>query len=239
MNPQDYPTIDQFAAHIAAVQGKIEIIRQPLYDRLLYPTAGLTVFSFFSLPIGNGFSSEPLAAAGVKSLSDTNMTQNGQLPSPQAFWLEDIQVYAESGGVATANLYSAVPPVQALAIAAVAAGNAGIIDKFAILSSGGFLVLTIGQKPYFTDGPLYTFPPKHRMRLDGTIGNSDTTTHNMVAGFAAYADGEPRRIVPGLGLATGFNFGIEVRYPVLIPTPSGFNARVKVSMGGWLFRAAQ
>lgn len=238
MNPQDFPSLEQFAAHIAAVQGKIEIIRQPLYDRMLYPTAGLQQIQFFTLPIGNGFSSEPLAAAGAKTLADTNMTQNGQLPAPQAFWLEDIQVYVEAGDTATANLFSDIAPLQVLAVAAAAAGNAGIIDKYAILGSG-YLTLTIGQKPYFTDGPMYTFPPKHRMRLDGAIGNADTTTHNSVLMAALYADGEPRRIVPGLGLATGFNFGVTVNYPVLVATPSGFNARMKVALGGWLFRAAQ
>lgn len=237
-NPQDYPSLEQFAAHIAAVQGKIEIIRQPLYDRLIYPTAGLASFTFFALPIGNGFSSEPFAAAAAKTLADTNMTQNGQLPAPQAFWLEDIQAYVEAGGVATANLFSNVAPVQALAVAAVAAGNAGILDKQAILNFG-FLVLNIGQKPYFNDSPMYTFPPKQRFRIDAAIGNADTTTHNEVFAGAAYADGEPRRLVPGLGLATGFNFNVTVNYPVLVATPSGFNARMKISLGGWLFRAAQ
>lgn len=238
MNPQDYPSLELFAAHIAAVQGKIEIIRQPLYDRLLYPTAGQQSFSFFSVPVGSGNSSEPLAAAGVKSIADTNMTQNGQLPAPQAFWLEDIQVYVDSGGTATANLYSNVAPVQALAVAAVAAGNAGIIDKQAIMNAG-VLLLSVGQKVYFQDGPIYTFPPKHRFRVDAAIGNSDTTTHNEIFAGACYADGEPRRLVPGLGLPTGMNFGVEVRYAALVTTASGFNARMKIALGGWLFRAAQ
>lgn len=237
-NPQDYPSLEQFAAHIAAIQGKIEIIRQPMYDRLIYPTAGLNTLTFFAVPVGNGNTSEPVAAAATKTLADTNMTQNGQLPSPQAFWLEDIQCFVDAGGTATANLYSNVAPVQALAVAAVAAGNAGIVDKQGILNAG-VLQLNIGTKGYFNDGPMYCFPPKQRFTLSAAIGNSDTTTHNEIFAGACWADGEVRRLVPGLGLATGFNFNVTVNYSVLVTTASGFNARMKIALGGWLFRAAQ
>ena len=47
---QQYPTLEQFAANVAAVIGKIEVVEQELYDRILYPTAGLQAFTFFATP---------------------------------------------------------------------------------------------------------------------------------------------------------------------------------------------
>lgn len=237
MNPQQYPTLEQFAANVAAVIGKIEVIEQELYDRIIYPTAGLAVMSFFQVPKGAGFSSESQAAATAKTLADTNMTQNGQLPAPQAFWVDNIQVEVDPGSVSTANLYTTRPTMELTGAAAAIATNGGILDKNLILNSG-LLTFSIGPKPYYNNGPLSTFPPRSQKRIDTAltmvgVGSGLTVNNNM------WVAGDVRTLDPGLGIPTGMNFGVDITWQALQATPSGFNARVKCSLGGWLFRAAQ
>ncbi len=236
-NPQQYPTLEQFAANIAAVLGKIEVIEQELYDRIVYPLAGIAQLNFFTTPKGAGFTSESgIAAASAKSDADTNMTQNGQLPAPQAFWIDNIQVDVDPGSITTANLYATKIPNVADAAAAITQLQ-GTQDKNAILNAG-WLQLIIGQKPYYQNGPLAYFPPRSQKRIDAAIGNADTTTHNSVASSLMWVDGALRTLDPGLGLATGFNFAVNITFPALITMVTN-NARVKVLLGGWLFRAAQ
>lgn len=233
-NPQQYPTLEQFAANIAAVLGKIEVIEQELYDRIIYPTAGIANMAFFTTPKGAGFSSESgLAAAGAKTDADTNMTQNGQLPAPQAFWIDNIQVDVDPGSVATANLYKTVDPTIVAAGASVATQSLSLGDKNTILNAG-WLSLFIGQKPYYQNGPLAYFPPRAQKRVDAAVaGITNALTTGMV-----WVNGALRTLDPGLGLATGFNFGVNIAFPVVQATTTN-NARVKVQLGGWLFRAAQ
>lgn len=233
----NYPTLEQFAANIAAVIGKIEVIKQSLYDRITYPHAGLNVFNFFQQPIGAGFSSESGNGGNAKTPADTNMTQNGQLPAPQAFWVDGIQVDVDPGStVATVNDFTTLNPTIALAAAAI--GNAiGVTDKHLILNAG-WLDFQIGQKSYYRGGPLSNFPPKRQKRVDVSHGNADTTTHNMVSTALAYVSGDPKVLDPGLGIATGVNFGVTLNFPVLQATVTN-NARIKVELDGWLFRAAQ
>lgn len=236
-NPQDYPTMQQFGQHIASVVGKIEIIEQELYDRITYPHAGLQNFAFFSNPIGTGFSSESGNGGNTKTLADTNMTQQGQLPAPQAFWIDNIQVDFDPGStVATANDYTTLNPTTAVAAAAITGMN-GVQDKHLILNAG-VLTLTLGQKPYYSNGPLTYFPPRAQKRVDASYGNADTTTHNMVSTGLVYAYGQGRALDPGLGIFTGFNFGVNINFPVLQATVTN-NGRIKTMLGGWLFRAAQ
>ena len=239
LNPgvgQNYPTLEQFSANVAAVLGKIEVIEQELYDRQTYPHAGLNQFTFFSTPVGAGFSSESGNAGNTKTQADTNMTQNGQLPAPQAFWIDNIACDFDPGStVATGNDYTTLIP-SIVAAAQAAASAVGITDKNAVLNSG-WLQLFIGQKPYYQGAPLAYFPPRVQKRIDSSQCNGAIAANAMFTGVM-YLDGGMRTLDPGLGLATGFNFGVTLNFPVLIPTVTN-NGRLKVSLGGWLFRAAQ
>jgi hypothetical protein len=233
---QQYPTLEQFAANIAAVLGKIEVIEQELYDRILYPTAGLANITFFSVPRGAGQSTESGVAAGVgKSLADTNMTQNGQLPSPQAFWIDNMQLDFDPGSVATASLFVSESN-QVFAALGTAVLQAGWLDKNLVLNAG-VATLNIGQKPYYSNGPLSYFPPRVQKRID--IANGGGAVASFTQTGYVWLDGALRTLDPGLGLATGFNFDLTVAFSVLQATPSGFNGRLKAQLGGWLFRAAQ
>lgn len=236
MNPQQYPTLEQFAANVAAVIGKIEVIEQELYDRQVYPTAGIAALSFFQVPQGAGFSSESQAAATAKTLADTNMTQAGQLPAPQAYWVDNVQVDVDPGSVSTANLFTTQPPMAITTAVPTVATNGGLLDKNIILNSG-VLNFTIGQKPYYQNGPLSYFPPRAQKRVDTAL--SLITASGMVANNLMWVTGDLRTLDPGLGIPTGMNFAVQLTWQALQATPSGFNARIKVSLGGWLFRAAQ
>ena len=233
---QQYPTLEQFAANVAAVIGKIEVIEQELYDRILYPTAGIANARFFATPIGAGQTTESGLAAGVaKTLADTNMTQNGQLPSPQAFWIDNIQLDFDPGSVATANTF-VTQSNQVFAALGTAILQAGWIDKNLILNAG-VATLNIGQKPYYSNGPLSYFPPRVQKRID--IANGGGAVASFTQTGYVWVDGALRMLDPGLGLATGFNFDVTVSFPALQVTGSGFNGRLKCQLGGWLFRAAQ
>ena len=244
MNPQYYPTLEQFAANQAQVQGKLEIIKQPLYDRIIYPAAGLAgALTFFANPQGNGQSSESGTAAGTaKGLQDTNMTQNGQLPAPQAFWIESSQAKVDPGSVATANTYVTQVPTLFNATAA-ATVQAGANDVNAILNSGA-LQLTVGQKNYYQLGPLDQFPPQSRKRMDTSAGIAGTNAQPAAFGaqlmYADGANGLPvRKLDPGVAVPTGMNFAVMANWAAAIATPSGFNARIAVHLDGYQLRAAQ
>lgn len=237
-NPQEFPTLAQFAQNMVGELGKVEVLRQPLYDTILYPTAGILSVLMFQVPQGVGQSLESGAAAGTpKTINDTNMSVQGSLPAPQAYWLDGVEIAADPGSVATANLFVQQIP-HAFAAANAAAVQAGDNDINAILSTGG-AHLTILQKAYYDDAPLYRFPGRARLGYDGiSVATTSATAGEVIAG-KLNALGAPMRIDPGLGIMTSGNFALQLLWGALVPTSSGFNARLKAYLTGWLFRAAQ
>lgn len=234
--PQNYPSLQQFARNIVTQQGKVEIIRQPLYDYILYPTAGSAApLLFFTTPMGGGISSSQGNAANAKGISDTNLQQAGLLPSPQAYWVEGIEVDVQPGSSAVANTYAVQVPA-AFAVAAAATVQAGTTDVNAILS-GGVLDLRISNKSYYQDGPLYKFPPTKYFALDAAVATTSGTVGEVVK-EKLRACGAPVMLDPGLGIAPMQSFGVSITYPTAIATPTN-NARIGVILTGWLFRPVQ
>ena len=250
MNPmnlvQNAPNLDQFMRSFVVGQfgnAAVEMIRQPLYDRLFYPTAGIAgSLTFFSGPIGSGQSTESTAVSGsAKTLADTNMTNQGLLPAPQAFWIDSIQIAVDPGSVSTANVFTLIDPTFYNATAAATVG-AGLNDKMKIQNSG-FVQLTVGTKPYLQLAPILRFPPAVRLRADSAV--SLAGTNNQPAGFGTelgYADGVPGMQVftmnPGVGIPTSVNFSLTISWPIAIATAAN-NARIQVLLDGWLLRAVQ
>jgi len=195
--------------------------------------------TFFATPQGAGQSTESGTVAGTtKSAADTNMTQNGQLPAPQAFWIDGIEFSVDPGSTATANTYATIPPTLFNATAA-ATVQAGINDQNIVLNSGA-VSLSIAQKDYFNLSPLAQFPAQSRKRLDMSSGIAGSNAQPAAYGAQfMYIDGEPRTFDPGFGIPTGMNFAVRVFWAALQATPSGFNARIQCQLKGWLFRAAQ
>lgn len=232
-----YPTLQDFASKQVGLSGKIEIIWQPIFDWNIYPTAGVAQILAFQNPQGQGQSAQPIAAASSKTGADTNLTQPGQLPAPQAFWLDGFEVQVDAGSVSTANLFAIQSPNQFNATAAVTV-QSGEIDVNSILSSGVFS-FTIMQKEYYREGPLYRIPPRTNLRLDAAVGTAGTNAQpNQVGKAKMRAEGMCVRLDPGLGISTSANFQAQLTWPALVPTAAN-NARIGTFLNGWLFRAAQ
>lgn len=241
---QDAPDLAQFLGSFVAQDQVIELIDQPLYDRLQYPTAGGNLFTFFATGVGNGLSSETTAGAGVpKSYADTNLEgTGGQLPAPMAYWAKNLQLDFDPGSVSTASTYTNLVPTLFNATAA-ATVQAGANDKQAVLNAG-YLSFDIGQKNYFRGGPLRMFPPEVNFRADAALSIAGTNAQPAAYGIELLrSEGAPgiplRALVPGVGIPTSMNFNIKAVFPIAVATPSGFNGRLQCRVGGWLLRAVQ
>lgn len=241
---QNAPDLAQFL-NAFVVQGQtIEMIDEPLYDRLQYPTAGPASLSFFQTAVGQGLSSETTGGATVaKSFADTNLEgTGGQLPAPQAFWVANIQFDFDPGSVSTASTYTNQVPTLFNATAA-ATIQAGLNDKYVVLNSG-FAEFFVGTKPYFRGGPLRMFPPEANMRVDASVSiagtNAQPAAYGVELARSEGALGMPvRKLDPGVGIPTSMNFKLNATFPIVVATPSGFNGRIQARMGGWKLRAVQ
>jgi hypothetical protein len=234
---ESFPSIEQFRKYMVAKMGEVEILKASLYDTLVYPTAGQIAMTFFQNPIGAGASASPGNAGNVKALSDTNMQLGGQLPAPEGFWVESIELLVIPGAsAATTTTFTNQVPTN-FAVAAAAGLQAGGHDVSAIVSSGS-LLFTVGAKPYLKEANLLRFPPQCRMEYAWDIATSSGTVGETIK-ESVHAGGRVYGIDPGIAIPTGQNFQVQLAWPVIVATPSTFNASVKVILDGWKFRAVQ
>lgn len=161
------------------------------------------------------FFQNPVGSLG-KTLSDTNMDLSGQIPKGQNFLITGIQV----------ELYPGVP------IADAAAPTKFADDIFDFYKTGA-LVLRIGSKEYVRQGNLLKFAPVNRLDVNAALA-----TGNAVDAQSQYASACGREYtVVDLLLTSNQNFSVELRdLPAL---PSGADARVGVTLNGYLMRNAQ
>ena len=235
---QRYPSMRDFAKALVVKMGAVECIRQPLYDHVLYPTAGVAQLPFFQFPFGQGLSASPGNANNTKALTDTNLEGGnaGMLPAPQAYWVESIELDFQPGSVATANTFTPQVPGNTVA-AATAAVQAGAHDVNAFYSSGA-LNFTVGAKSYYQEGPLYRFPSRSSLRLYCSVASNSATAVECVK-EKMNNDGEVVKLDPGIGIMTSMNFQVSLNWPAVVATPSGFNGRAGVYLSGWLYRPVQ
>jgi hypothetical protein len=234
-----YPTVEDFAANAVGINGKIELIWQPLYDWNVYPTAGIAALPFFTVPQGGRFSAQPIAAAAAKTEADTNLTQPGMLPAPQSFWVDGLEMIVEPGGSATANLFAPANPT--IVLAAQAAASNVIARDFTLIAGSGLVKFSIMQKTYYQESPISRFPQRSAVRADLSAATTSATAVSLTTTLPR-VEGNGVRFAPGYGIATSSNFAVTVTWPALVPTTapgSGFNARIGCILNGWLFRAAQ
>lgn len=230
------PTMADFAKFSVNRANAQEVIRQSLYDTLLYPTAGQTQLQFFALPLGQGLSAAPGNANNPKTRADTNMELAGQLPNPKALLVESIEVDFQPGSVATAYTFALQSPIV-FAVAAAATVTAGMQDVNAFYNTG-FLVLFIGSKEYLVEGPMGRFPPKCHREIDTSVVSNSATVGEVIVGIEK-AVGRPYYLEPPVLLAPTQNFNVTLNWPVAVATPSGFNGAVKVILDGYLGRLSQ
>jgi len=154
---------------------------------------------------------DPIGTVG-KTQADTNMELSGQIPKGQAFLITGIQV----------ELY----PGELVGQATIAEFADDVYDFY----KGGALKLKIGSKDYVTQGNLMKFAPVNRL---GVSGSSGTTAVNYL-----YACATGREFaIKDLLLESNQNFSVELLE--LAALPSTNDARVGVTLNGFLYRNAQ
>lgn len=231
------PSVAEFAQNRVTNPGQSEIVRNRLYDYQLYPTAGASQLAFFQQSVGQGITTALGAAVGTnKSLWDTNLEIAGTLPSGKSFLIESIEVLFLPGSVATANTYT--PAAQSLFAAVAAAAVAVQLNDVNAFYQSGMLELNVLSKNYLRETPLLAFPPKAHLDLSGAISSNSATT-SEVATVLGKASGRPYYVDPKITLQPAVNFEVLLRWPGLVATPSGFNARVGVILDGYFMRASQ
>lgn len=231
------PTLEDFTLGRVTNPGQSEVIRQPLYDHLLYAAAGAQQLTFFQAPIGQGSTTALGATATTpKTKADTNMVMAGNLPSGQEFLVESIEVAFYPGSVSAASTFTVDAVTFFLAVAS-AVPTAQVDDVNAFYQAGR-LEFNVLSKNYLTEAPLMKFPPKAYLDIVGAIASNSATTSEV--GFvAAHAAGRPYYVEPRIDLQPAMNFDVSLIFPGLVPMPSTFNARVGVYLDGYLLRASQ
>jgi hypothetical protein len=203
---------------------QLEVIRQSLYDFQAYAAAGVAQQVFFTTPAGTA----------AKTRASTNMTLAGQLPAPQRFLVQAIEVYFFPGSQ---------PGVGPVADAI----DSFVNDVWRFYANGdgagvfnpAFLQLFIGSKAYLEEAPLIRFPPFGR--LDGFAASSTSTTL-AAALFTrtsyATAAGRPYIVDPPVLLEPTQNFNVSLNWPVTVQAVTTL-ARVGVVMDGVIVRNSQ
>lgn len=159
---------------------------------------------------------DPIGAGG-KTLEDTNMDLSGQIPKGQNFLITGIQF----------EIYPGV------AIAGATAPSSFSDDIYDVVNSG-VLVLRIGAKEYVRQGNLLKFSPVNRLYVNSAVA----TTQAAVDAQVQYASACGREFtVVDLLLTSNQNFSVELRE--LDALPSGQDARIGITLNGYLMRNAQ
>lgn len=198
-----------------------EAIRQSLYDYTTYGgAAGQTQLQFFQVPVGQS----------GKTLADTNMRAAGQLPQPQFFLLESIEIKFYPG---------VLPGTHVTTLAATEFAN----DVYTVAKSG-WAELFIGSKPYLDEAPLDRFPPKTRLNVDAAYGIQLKQTmaadaEEQVSMDYATFSGRPYFMDPQVLLVPNQNFTFTLNWPTAVPLPSTADARIGVVFDGYLYRLSQ
>jgi hypothetical protein len=230
-------TPDYLTTHTVGVAGQQDVIWNPLYDSISYPSAGQLLFSFFANPQGQGTSSTPGAGAVAKSIYDTNLQIGNQLTAGNEFYM----IGSESlffPGVSNAALPSTVLPGAVITDATAGSIGAFINDIWSI-GVGGIKTLTVGtDRKYIQDGPLNMFPPATRLAAVAALAGagSSTTGTGVAISYAAWS-GEIYTVVP-IYLQSNQNWTMTVAFSTLIPTSSTQIGRLQDRMRGYLVRQA-
>lgn len=198
-------------------RGQYEGIRQSLYDFTDYNPGGQTSLQFFQQPRGQ---------AG-KTIADTNMSSAGQLPQPQNFLVQSIEILFFPG-TAVSSMNEDPDPDQF--------AN----DVYQVMKSGS-LNLYIGSKTYLEEAPIGRFPPKTNLRVDSAVGfqHPAALAESWYSTTYACAAGRPYYLDPPVLLVPNQNFEITLSWPSPVSLPSSFFARIGVVLDGILYRQSQ
>ena len=189
-----------------------EAIKQSLYDYQTYALAGTTQQIFFAVPAGQG----------GKTKEDTNMTLAGQLPTNNLMLVESIEISF------TSNTLPSIAGVD---------GVISSINDAYIFRRRGWLLFTIGQKDYLTEGALMRFPEKAYFETSAAVSQAGEVADAAQRVGYATARGRPYLLNPPLLLIENQNFQVALNWPTAQPITA--DARVGVILDGQFYRRAQ
>ncbi len=236
---QTTPDVQDFDRYSVTNPRYSQVLRQPLYDYLLYPTAGAAQFLFFTTPIGQGITSAVGAVAGTpKTKWDTNMQQGGTLPSGKRQMVEGIQVDFKPGSVATTNTYTIAAMLSFNATAAATVGEAWVNDVTKFYQSGQ-LEFKVLDLVVHSNQPLIKFPPQQQFVLDAAIATNSSGAAGELIAAKAGITGPACELSPPIALEPTVSFSVALNFPAAVTTTSGFNARVGVILDGYEQRVGQ
>lgn len=211
-NVPDIAALEKFAVNRS---GQYEVIGSSLYDFTTYAAAGQTELNFFQTPFGQG----------GKTMADTNMEGAGVLPAPKKFLAEAIEI----------NFWPGVTPGSHGAGAA-----ADLINDVWALAKSGYLEFYIGSKNYVQEGPLNVFPAMNGLVVSAALSDATTAAANLQS-MVQYSNlgGRPYTLASPVALESMQNFRVSLKWPTVVPLPSGQAARIGVRLRGFLYRLSQ
>lgn len=208
-----------------------EAITYSLYDSLPYPNTGLLTMQFFQVPIGGGTG----FGGGPKTLSDTNLVLNGQLPQGQMFIATSVEIDFQPI-TPTATFAAQLP-------ASFGAGaTANIVNDAYVFRRAGNLTFTVLSKNYLSEAPLMRFPATADFVVDGAFSDATTAAAAQQSRLAwATTVGAPYVLTPNnILIPSTTNFSLNLAWPEGVQAlPSGAPARVFGRLNGLLFRLSQ
>jgi hypothetical protein len=215
MRNSQVPSLSELQVFDVNRRGEYEGIRQSFYSFLAYPTAGQLLFTFFQSPLG----------ASGSTLETTNLRSAGQLPQPQNFLVESIEVHYYSGTAIGLTGAAAAAPIYAN-------------EAFDIYANGS-LEFFIGSKNYLEEAPIMCFPPKTKLRVDSAIALDvvEATAEAQTSIVYAAASGRPYWLDPPVLLVPNQNFDVKIRYGSLHTVAVA--GRIGVKLDGILYRQSQ
>lgn len=231
------PTAEDFQRSRVTNPNQSEVVRQRLYDFQLYPAAGVSQFSFFSQPQGQGVTTATGGVVGSpKTLWDTNQEMPNTLPSGKAFMVESIEVVFLPGASSVANTFTPAPANLFNAVAAASVDySANDVNN---VYSSGMLEFNILSKNYLRETPLMAFPPKTYVGADFAVASNSATT-GVSALSLTRASGRPYYVEPTISLQPAVNFEVLIKFPAAVALVSSFNGRIGVILDGYMMRASQ
>lgn len=223
------PSFERMVDQFSVTNEKWEVIRQSLFDSVAYPAAGTPQMTFFAVQKGQGIG----FGGGAKTLSDTNMTLSGQIPTNQSFLVKSVSLM----------FWPTTPSVTAQLPAVFGAqAPANIINDEYVFWRAGNLVFIIGSKPYLEEAPMGIFPSRTYFDVAGALADTTTAAAASQSRIAkANMKGQPYHISPAdLRLEANMNFGLTLNWPEGVQAlPSGNPAWVKMRLDGLLYRRSQ
>lgn len=210
------PTALRSQRRLLAVRpGQMEAVNDDLYDSATYALAGTTTsYTFFQSIVG-------------KTLADTNMTLNGQLPAGLTFEVRAIEIF----------MFPGVNPSAAATVPTTTGGVNNFINDVYTLCKAGYLQFNILAKPYLVQAPIGRFPPSQKLTVEAAL--SDTTTAGATQarsiGYAAWS-GAQFKVTPVL-LTSNLNFNVQLFFPTT--TAISADAKLFVVLRGIKNRLSQ